>query len=572
MKVSHRIRRQDQQLLPECLDDYISKDNPVRALDIFVDKLDLGALGFEVKAEHTVGAPTSFERPVLLKLLIYGYLNQIRSSRKIEAETGRNLEVIWLTEKAQPDHWTINEFRKVNLKAFKAVLRDFHKVCGQLKLFGKELEAIDGSFFKALNNKSNNYTQSKLDRLETKIDAAIDAYNEALDQEVSDKDKDKLEPHQSSPQEEVTNPAEVAPTTLSGKTKDRQQHLCFEQAESDPEAESGEAPKNLRAEGTLEELQAKKRRIGELRQEAAQSPSGQVSGNDPDSRLLKKGNQSVVGHNVQSVVDAEAHLLSHVEIVQAGNDRGQLEPMARAACEAIGIEPGEEDPLEVVADGGYYNSGQIHECEEAWMQVHVPAGKTTAIDEPGYRVGDFEYDTEADEYVCPEGQRLWRHSDTTDKKTTYRVYYNTAACRECPCREDCTKGKYRKIRISQYREVEQKVARRLEEHPEIYARRKGLAEHPFGTIKSVWGYGQFMVTGAEKCDGELNLMAFCYNWKRVLSVVGMDKLIEAIIGGLSALTKALKAETQAWEVRERLYRQYSRVGQFLVNFPKIARL
>ena len=499
MKANGRLRRQDQLLLPECLDDYVAADNPVRALDVFVDSLDLGSLGFEIKAPSTVGAPLTYERETLLKLLVYGYLNQIRSCRRLEVETKRNLEVIWLTEKAQPDHWTINEFRKTNLKAFRNVLRQFHRVCQRLSLFGKELEAIDGAFFKALNNKANNYTQAKLDRLEKKIDAAIDAYNTALDEET----------------------AETA------------------------ETDGRKPPKNLRAVGTPEELQAKKQRIAELRAAAEASSTGQVSVNDPDSRLLKKGSQSVVGHNVQSVVDGKKHLLAHVEIVSAGNDRNQLEPMARSGCEALGIDLDKPRGRSaagpsIVADGGYYHAAQIERCEAAGLRVHVPAGKTTAIDRPGYRNKDFRYDESNDQYVCPQGKRLERHSDTRQKEITYRVYYDTASCRDCPCREQCTGGKYRKLKISQYRETERRVARRLEREPEIYGRRMGLAEHPFGTLKSVWGYGQFMVTGKDKCDGELNLMALCYNWKRALAEVGTEALMEAIEAVLSAAGTALK--------------------------------
>ena len=236
MKRSDRVRRNEVLLLPECLDDYISADNEVRVLDAYIEKLDLGSLGFRLKAEHTVGSPVTFERPVLLKLLVYGYLNQIRSSRRLERETQRNLEVIWLTEKAQPDHWTINEFRKVNFKAFKALMREFQKVCLRLGLFGKELQAIDGSFFRAQNGKSNNWTKSKLDALEKKIDTAIEAYGQALEdaQETDEADGEPAEVQCDAPAEE--NAGEQ------------------EQAEED---ESEAPPKNLRAEGTLEELRAK---------------------------------------------------------------------------------------------------------------------------------------------------------------------------------------------------------------------------------------------------------------------------------------------------------------------------
>jgi len=537
MNRTDRVRRQETMLLPECVEDYVSEQNPVRVLDVYIENLDLGALGFDLKAEGTVGAPVCFEPKTLLELLVYGYLNQIRSSRKLEAETRRNLEVIWLTEKAQPKYWTINQFRKNNAKAFREVLRDFHKLCRSQGLFGEELEALDGSFFKAQNNKSNNFTEAKLDRLESRIDAAIEAYERCLDEE---------DVAANSTEGSTDGSTEGPPSSPEDSTAAQEQ-------EPREAAHSSEPPKNLRAEGSLEELEAKKRHIGELRQQAQESESGQVSGHDPDSRLLKKGNQSVVGHNVQSVVDGKHHLLAHVQIVQSGNDRGQLYPMMQAACEALEITPSPQHPVQGVADGGYFHAGQIARCEESGIEVHVPAGKTTAIDEPGYRAEDFTYEPSADEYICPEGHRLQRHSDTTLKEITYRVYYNTAACRECPCRQQCTKGQYRKLRISQYRETEQAVARRLEEHPETYARRKELAEHPFGTIKSVWGYREFMVTGAEKCEGELNLMAFCYNWKRAISVLGVEKLMEAVLSVILLLAELLRSLQALWRAPARSF-------------------
>lgn len=495
-------RRQEILLLPECLDDYVGEDNPVRALDLFVDQLDLPKLGFSVKEKHSVGRPVEFLPQQLLKLHIYGYLNQIRSSRKLERETKRNLEVIWLMEKAQPDHWTINEFRRRNKKAFKNVLREFHKICDLLELFGKEIAAIDGSFFKALNNKSKNFTAAKLEKLEQKIDAAIEAYDQALEEN---------DLAQSDSEEPSSEQAE-------SESEDQIDRDAFEEMEV----------KNFQPSGSIKELQAKKQRLDELKQRAERSASGQVSLTDPDSRLLKKGNQCVVGHNVQCAVDSKSHLIAHIAIAQAGNDANQLEPLAKATCEALKIDPEEESPLHVVADSGYYNCAQIDNCEKENIAVHVPARTTTAVKTPGYRVDDFEYDEENDKYICPQGSLLHRHSDTTRKEIVYQTYYNTSACSECELRTTCTKGKFRKLHISEYRAIERKVAKRIEDHPEIYSRRKELAELPFGTMKAIWGYSQFMLKGKQGCEAELNLMGFCFNWKRALNLVGIERLMEAI--------------------------------------------
>ena len=505
--MSERVsnRRQEVQLLPECIDDYVEATNPVRALDAYVDSLDLPTLGFLVKEAGTRGRKQTYEPEAMLKLLIYGYLNQVRSSRKLERETKRNLEVIWLMERARPDHWTINEFRRRHRKSFQKVLRDFHRICDFLELFGREIEAIDGSFFKALNNKSKNFTKAKLERLEAKIDAAIEKYLDDLDQEDS------------------------AGTEAPAVNEPNEPN---EPKEPNEPNEPNEPVRNLVAKGSLEELQAKKRRVKELKQGCEESESGQVSLSDEDSRLLRKGGQSVVGHNVQSVVDGDHHLIAHVEIVQAGNDAGQLEPMARAGCEALGIEwdgeVPEGGPVKVVADGGYSNSAQVAACEEAGLEVHLPLKKTTAIETAGYREEDFRHDAESDEYECPQGKRLKRHADKKSKATVYRVYYNTAACRGCPCLERCTEGKFRKLAISEHREVEEKVRERMAGNPEVYGLRKQIVEHPFGTLKSVWGYRQFMVRGKEGCEGELNLMALCYNWTRVFNEVGFERLMEAI--------------------------------------------
>ena len=484
MPTINRQRRGEVLLLPECLDDFIDSDNPVRALDQYIDSLDLPKLGFHIKAEGSTGRPVEYEPEALLKLLAYGYLNQIRSSRKLEKQTRINLEVIWLVERARPDHWTINEFRRKNADAFKQVLRDFHKVCDVLELFGKELLAGDGSFFKALNNKAGNFTQDKLKRIEARIDAAIDAYGEALD---------------------------------------------AEEAEESGSDEPAVEVKNLKAEGDLPELSAKKKKIESLRKQAKTSESGQVSFNDPESRLLRKGDEKVVGHNVQCSVDGKNTLIAHIGIAQAGNDTNQLEPLARESCEALGIEPEEARPIDFTADGGYLNHGHFHRLAENHIQVHVPAKAPSSKPKPGFETEiDFHHDAATDEYICPQGERLQRHADTKSKGITYETYYSTRACRGCPVREQCTEGAYRKIKISQYREAEKAVAANLKERPEVYARRKELAELPFGTMKSIWGYRQFMVTGTKGCEGELNLMAFCFNWKRVVNLVGVERLMEAI--------------------------------------------
>jgi transposase len=535
MSSSTRIHRSEVSFFPPCLDDLIDSDNPVRALEFYIEGLDLEDLGFKLKGKSELGRPIDYSGKDLLKLLIYGYLNQIRSSRKLAVETTRNLEVIWLLENARPRFWTINQFRKDNCTAFKNVLRNFHKVCDQLDLFGKELIAIDGSFYKARNNKARNFTTKKITRLDAKIDAAIDSYTEALDEGekvegASDDTGQNPEPaaQQSDPEAQPEPAAQQSDPEAQPKP-DREEKLLGERgAEPEALAPEPEPPKNLKAEGSLEELKAKKKRIGELKEMAEQSPSGQVSLTDQDSRLLKKGSQSVVGHNIQCAIDSKHHLIADVDIVQSGNDHNQLAPMVQLACEALGIEPSEENPLDALVDGGYYNASQMSQCEQSGVRVFIPTVKKTTNHEPGYGIEDFTYNKETDEYICPAGNTLTRHKDTKLKEVNYQVYYNSAACRGCPFLEKCTKGQYRKLKISEFREVEEKIAARMEAEPTKYPQRMALAEHPFGTMKSIWGYSQFMVTGHPGCKGEISLMGFAHNWKRALKIVGMEKLMEAI--------------------------------------------
>jgi len=538
MSQSTRIRRSEVTLFPPCLDDLIDSDNPVRALDLYIEGLDLEALGFQLKGKCELGRPVDYSGRELLKLLIYGYLNQIRSSRKLRVETTRNLEVIWLLENVRPGYWTINQFRKDNSDAFKSVLRNFHKVCDQLNLFGRELVAIDGAFYKARNNSSRNYTKAKLEKMEAKIDAAIEAYCKALEEEEPEEqtgnnsspslqeengpsaDDDAAPADQEKPDAVPEAEADVAETDLFGDS--------ISQPEAVEKAKPASPPKNLKPGGSLEELQAKKRRIQELKEMAEQSPSGQVSLTDKDARLLKKGGQCFVGHNIQCATDNKNHLLADVNIVQAGSDNNQLRPMTQSFCEALAIEPGRDKPIDCPVDGGYYNAAQMAQCEQNGIRVFIPTINKNTNHQPGFGFEDFTYSEKNDEYICPAGKSLTRHSDARSREITYQVYYNSAACRDCPFLDQCTKGKYRKLKISEYRETEEKIAARMLAEPEKYAQRKELAEHPFGTMKSIWGYSQFMVTGHRGCKGEINLMAFAYNWKRALKIVGIEKLMEAI--------------------------------------------
>lgn len=468
--------RSQPMMLPECLDDYVTAENPVRVIDAFVDSLKLHDLGMNCKVPGSVGRD-GYDPKALLKLYVYGYLNRIRSSRGLERETLRNMEVIWLLGKLQPDHWTINEFRRRHAKPFKAVLKQFNLLCMKMGLFGAELVALDGSFIKAVNSKTRNYSVAQLKELTAKIDAVIGDYLQKLKE-------------------------------------------CEEQGEDEG---GGGKDEGAAIAELLAALKEKRDHHQNLLEQADASESKQVSLTDPDSRRLNKRSQQTVGYNAQVTVDSEHHLIVAAELTQDGNDLRQLEPMSRAAKEELGVEE-----LTVVADAGYHNLRQIHQCEEQGIEVHSPARARRASEKDFYPVSSFRYEAQEDCYVCPNQQRLTRHADDKQGEVIYRTYYNSSGCRDCPLREQCTKGKYRKLHIHQYAEVGQRVAARLEDQPEVYARRQGLVEHVFGSIKWNWHQGALLTRGLVTARGEWMLSCLAYNISRVLKVFGVAKLLEAL--------------------------------------------
>ena len=465
--------------LPECLDDYVSRENPVRVIDAFVDGLELHKVGMDCKIPGSVGRD-GYDPRVLMKLYIYGYLNRIRSSRGLERETKRNLELIWLLGKLQPDHWTINDFRRRHAKGFKKILREFNLLCMKVGLFGAELVALDGAFLKALNSKARNFTANKLQKLIARIDGRIAEYLEELEQS--------------------------------------------NQQDQDDGSDSTSGPDPAIAEA-IAELKKKREGYEQLAEEARKSETGQVWLSDPDSRPLQKGGKSMIGYNGQIAVDGKHHLIASAELTNDGNDLQQLEPMSTAAKEELGV-----SKLKVVADGGYHNLTQLAQCEEAGIEVHSPQRQKKASRKDFFAVSLFRYNRDSDEYRCPQDQPLQRHSDYTSRETTYRAYYNTAACRDCPVRESCTEGKYRKLSIHEHAEAGERVAQRMSENPALYARRKGVVEHVFGTLRTWWGYEGFLTRGLVTTTGEWMLSCLAYNLRRALNVLGCRRLLAAISG------------------------------------------
>jgi transposase len=460
-------------LFPERLDDYIAEENEVRVIDAFVEGLDLAALEIARAVPARTGAPGYHPRD-LLKLYVYGYLNRVRSSRRLERECKRNVELMWLMRRLAPDHKTIANFRKVNGAALRKVCREFTVVCKELDLFGRELTFIDGTKIQAVNSKDRNFTVERLKKLLPLIEKRIGEYLAELEQQ----DQSEAE---SAPQKSLKEKLE--------RLKDRKAR--YEQHQKDLEA-TGER---------------------------------QISLSDPESRRMKMREGFGVCYNAQIAVDAKHHLIVAHDVTNDVTDRGQLAQMALAAKQALGVEE-----LEVVADCGYHNVGKVKECEEARITAYVPAVEGSKNANKGlYTKQDFDYDAERDAYRCPNGEWLAFFTQSRDKEQEVRYYANAVACRGCPLREKCTSSNEGR-RIA--RRVDEPWAEamevRVKARPELQQQRKCVVEHPFGTMKRAMDFGYFLLKGREKVQGEFSLMALSYNLRRAIGVLGVKCLLEAL--------------------------------------------
>jgi transposase len=459
------------------LDDYVSPESPARFIEAYVEGLDFGALGFTHAQPATTGRPP-YHPADLVKLYLYGYLNRIRSSRRLEAEAARNLELMWLLRGVRPDFKTVADFRKDNRAAFKPLFKHFNLLCRQLDLFGAELVAIDGSKFKAVNSSRRHYTQAQLQELVAKIEGRIDDYLSQLEQQ------------------------DAQAQGVAGRLS--QQAL----------------------QDKIAELKTRQGKYEGLLQELGQSGQSEVSLTDPDSR----GQQKVgVGYNVQVAVDAKHHLIVEPEVVQAANDRGQLSSMAAAAKQELGVER-----LQAVADAGYHEAGQLEVCEVAQIETYVSTpGSTSGRGTAGQKVHPkeaFVYEAATDCYQCPAGQRLARGYQGQSKGKERIYYYNVAGCSACPQKARCTTASYRKLSRLVNEAVVERQAGRAAAHPEIIKARKTIVEHVFGTLRN-WGHDDFLMRGLEKVRAEFSLSSLAYNLRRVLNLVSLERWLELIAGG-----------------------------------------
>jgi len=476
----HHMQGSDREqltLFPEALDDYIAEDNPVRFLDAFVDTLNLALMGFGHAVLQETGRPP-YHPADLLKLYVYGYLNRNRSSRQLEKEAGRNLELMWLLKRLTPDFKTIADFRRDNRQAVRQVCRQFTFFCRQLDLFGGEIIAIDGSKFKAQNSKGRNFTHKKLKRQIKELEKKIDEYLEELDQ-ADEQEKDVPKPSAHELREKI------------------------------------EAMKRRRA------------RLGAIQDELKESDQTQISLTDPDSRSMPVGGgeATVVGYNVQLSVDSKHKLIVDHEVTTDVTDLGLLSHMAERAKRALGVAE-----MDVIADKGYYDGQEVKVCVEEGITPYIPKANTSANRKRGlFTKEDFRYDPDQDCYWCPADQSLTFRFQTTEQEREIRYYSNPAACRECGLKPQCTRNK-RGRRITRWvdEHLLEAMQARVQAEPEKVGLRKQLAEHPFGTIKHSWNQGYFLMRGLEKVRAEMALTVMAYDLKRVIRILGVPRMIEAL--------------------------------------------
>jgi len=465
-------------LLPEVLDDYITPENPVRFIDAFVDQLDLSKAGFTNAQLNETGRPP-YDPGDLLRLYLYGYLNRVRSSRGLEREAARNLELIWLLRKLRPDFKTIADFRRDNSQAIKAVCREFTLLCRKLELFGGELVAIDSTKIKAQNSKGRNYNGAKLKALLAEIEKKVRAYLEELDQ------------------------------------ADAQE----EENEAGPERLSAE---ELKAK--IAQLKERKKELQSLAQDLEKSGASQVSLTDPDSRAMSMGRGSSIGYNVHAAVDSKHSLIVDTQVTNTTSDSGALGTMAIKAQENLEVKN-----LSVVADKGYYNGKEVLVCDTIGVSAYVTKPLTSANTARGlYGKESFKYDARQNCYICPAGQKL-TYRFATNEKGRAIYYYRATGCKSCPLKPKCTRNKEnRTITRLAAEEVQEKMAERVAANPQIMRRRKAIIEHCFGTIKRSLGYDYFLCRGIRHVTTEINLTVLAYNLKRACNLVGVKNLIAAV--------------------------------------------
>lgn len=466
-------------LFPATLDEYIDENNAVRAIDAFIEYLRFDELGF-VRGEPAETGRPGYDPRVLLGIFIWGHLNRVRSSRRLEQECGRNVELMWLSGQLQPDFKTLCRFRQENGEAINQVLVQFRVWCNGAELFGKELVAIDGSKFKAVNSTARNLTQGRLAKLMEREKQAVAQYLAEL---------------QAADERETAAP--------------------------EPELTATELKQKIATIG--EYLQQHEELLAEMKE----SGEKQRSLTDPEARLMKTAKGMDVCYNVQLAVDSKHKLIVAVAVTNEVTDQELLAAVAQQTKAELGVEE-----LTVVADGGYFGCEVIKACEDEKITAYVPVPELGDAKRRGlFTRAEFAYDAEHDVYVCPQGAELTVMSRTSTKaryQKEFRVYA-TKQCQGCPLRAQCTTSKYgRRIKRWVHQEVLERLQARLHDHPEMLRLRKALSEHPFGTIKVAMNHERLLLKGLKHVATEIKLTVLSYNLKRVISILGVATLIERL--------------------------------------------
>ena len=457
-------------LFPERIDDYVAEDSPVRVVDVFIDDLDISGLGFRTEPNAT-GRP-SYHPKMMLKLYVYGYLNRVQSSRRLEREAQRNVELMWLTGRLAPDFKTIADFRKDNGEAIRLVCRAFVMLCRKLGLLNNTLVAIDGSKFKAVNNRDKNFTRAKMKRRLAEVEASVDRY--------------------------LTRLNEVDATEIDD---DKGQVL----------------------QEKIAALKEEMARLKKCEVRMLEAPDKQLSLTDSDARSMNSRGTGIVGYNVQRAVDSQHHLIIAHEVTNVGSDRSQLANVAKQAKTVL-----QRETLDVVADRGYYNGDEIRACEQAGIDAYLPKPKTSGNKAKGqFDRAAFKYVEKDDEYECPAGERLIYRFTRTEAGKEIRRYWSSA-CSDCSIKDRCTSGRNRRVSRWVHEDVLERAQARLDRQPDAMRVRRATVEHPFGTIKSWMGATHFQMKTLPRVSTEMSLHVLAYNMKRAINLLGTKAILAAI--------------------------------------------
>lgn len=466
--------RNQQMVFPPSLDEYIPENNSVRSIDIYVDSLDFVTLGFnDTRKSSRADGQKAYDPKLLMKIYLYGYLNKIRSSRMLERECRRNIELMWLTHGLSPSYHTIADFRKDNPKALRKTFKHFVIVCKNLSLIGDGLKAVDGAFLRANASKNKLLMKSTLTRDLVKIEKKIEGYLKTLDSVDQEK--------------QPSNLADNLPKDIE-KLKAKQQKITEDLA-------------------LLEELK-----------------KSQHNRTDPDASLMKKPAHNLMAYNSQIVVDEKFKLIAATDVSSKGCDNEQLHKMSKQTKDNLNV-----STLEITADKGYYSAKELKKCVDENINAIIPEVSRchTQASIGKYTREQFTYNAEDDCYTCPNKETLSRRNEQTKNgKITIKYQSTHKQCKDCPIRNKCisTKAKYKQLYRWEHEDIldQHKIKMKTQAAKDIVKQRSSIVEHPFGTIKRMLGWDHFLVRGKKKVSGENALIMLCYNFKRVLNIIGNE--------------------------------------------------